>query len=146
MTNERSDPRVQTHGWCSLRLRFDERELTLLKGAEQVRGVALAHTPRPDVLRTALNLAKTGHKLAHAAPGASISLDESEVGLLLEAVRYATTEVTWATRGNDDQASPRRDAVLAGFPELIERGGWRSFGLIRELEAVAVRLQSALSG
>jgi hypothetical protein len=135
----------QSHGWCSLRLRFEERELTLLKGSEQVRGVALARTARPQVLRTALNLAKAGHKLGVAAPGSSISLDEGEVGLLLEAVRFGTDEVRWATRAQADQDERRREAVLAAFPELVDRGVWRSFGLTRELETLATRLQTALN-
>ena len=129
-----------------MRLRFDERELVLLRGAEQVRGAALAHEARPVVLRMALNLAKAGHKLGHATAGASVSLDEPEVKLLLESLRFATLEVQWAARvGSGDLDAPRRDAVLAAFPELVERGSWRSFGLMRELEAVAARLQGALS-
>lgn len=135
----------QSHGWCSLRLRFEERELTLLKGAEQLRGVALAHTARPQVLRTALNLAKAGHKLGVAVPGASVVLEESEVGLLLEALRFAAEEVRWATRVQEDHDTRRREAVLTAFPELVERGIWRSFGLTRELETVAARLQTALN-
>jgi len=135
----------QSHGWCSLRLRFEERELALLKGAEQLRGTALAQNARPQVLRMALNLAKTGHKLGVAAPGASVVLDEHEVGLLLEAVRFATEEVRWATRGQDDQDPRRRDVVLSAFPELVDRGVWRSFGLSRELETLATRLQTVLT-
>jgi hypothetical protein len=134
-----------SHGWCSLRLRFDDRELVLLKGAEQIRGAALAAKPRPDVLRTALTLAKAGQKLAQAGPGASISLDEPEVRLLIEAVRYATDEVRWAARAPEDDRSARREAVMRGFPELVERGAWRGFGLTRELETVGVRLTAALA-
>jgi hypothetical protein len=126
-----------------LRLRFEQRELVLLKGAEQLRGVALAQTPRPQVLRTALNLAKAGHKLGVAAPGSSVVLEEGEVTLLLEAVRFATVEVQWATRAHDEDAR-RQEAVLSAFPELVERGAWRSFGLNRELDTLASRLQAAL--
>jgi hypothetical protein len=126
-------------------LRFEERELTLLKGAEQLRGVSLARTARPQVLRTALNLAKAGHKLGVAVPGSSVSLEEGEVGLLLEAVRFATEEVRWATRVQEDHDARRQEAVLTAFPELVERGVWRSFGLSRELETVAARLQTALN-
>jgi hypothetical protein len=128
-----------------LRLRFEERELALLKGAEQLRGVALAHTARPQVLRTALSLAKAGRKLGMAPPGSSVVLEEGEVGLLLEAVRFATDEVHWATRAHEDQEARRREVVLSAFPELVERGVWRSFGLTRELEALAARLQTALT-
>jgi hypothetical protein len=128
-----------------LRLRFEERELTLLKGAEHLRGVALAQNARPQVLRTALNLAKAGHKLGLATPGAVLVFDEAEVGLLLEAVRFATEEVRWATRAQEDTDARRRDAVLTAFPELVDRGVWRSFGLSRELETVATRLQTALN-
>ena len=127
-----------------MRLRFEERELTLLKGAEQLRGVSLARTARPQVLRTALNLAKAGHKLGLAVPGSSVSLDEGEVGLLLEAVRFGTDEVRWATRAQEDHDPRRREAVMAAFPELVDRGVWRSFGLTRELETLATRLQTAL--
>jgi len=133
------------HGWCSLRLRFDQRELALLRAAEQVRGVALAHTPRPDDLRTALLLARAGHKLVAAAPGASISLDEQEVNLLLAALRFTTDEVQQASRSQDDRDPRQREAVAAAFPELTELGGWRSFGLTRELEALTGRLSAALS-
>jgi hypothetical protein len=135
----------QSHGWCSLRLRFEERELTLLKGAEQLRGVALAQAARPQVLRSALNLARAGHKLGVAVPGSSVVLEEGEVGLLLEAVRFATDEVRWATRAQEDQDARRREAVLSAFPELVDRGVWRSFGLSRELETVAARLHTALN-
>jgi hypothetical protein len=135
----------QSRGWCSLRLRFDERELVLLRGAERLRGFALAQQPRPEELRTALNLAKAGHKLSSATPSASIVLDETEVGLLLDALRFALPEVQWATRAPEHEASPRRDAVFTAFPELTDRGGWRSFGLTRELEAVATRLKAALN-
>ena len=145
INNEPHRDREQAHGWCSLRLRFDQRELALLRAAEQVRGVALAHTPRPADLRTALLLARAGHKLAVAAPGASISLDENEVNLLLAALRFTTDEVQRASRTQNDRDSRQRETVAAAFPELSELGGWRSFGLTRELEALAARLKSALS-
>ena len=133
------------HGWCSLRLRFDARELELLKGAEHLRGLALAHTARPEVLRTALTLAKTGHKLSGAGPGTSVSLEEGEVSLLLEALRFATEEVQHAAHQQAGADATRHDGVMAAFPELVQKGLWRSFGLIRELEALAARLQSALT-
>ena len=110
-----------------------------------MRGVALAQTARPQVLRTALNLARAGHKLGVAVPGSSVVLEEGEVGLLLEAVRFATDEVRWATRAQEDQDARRREAVLSAFPELVDRGVWRSFGLSRELETVAARLHTALN-
>jgi len=130
-----------SHGWCSLRLRFDERELELLRGAEQVRGAAMARTAGPTELRTALALAKAGQKVANAAPGATLVLDETELGLLLEAVRFAVPRVQAAARPAADE-----QPVLAAFPELTEKGTWRSFGLVRELEALAARLASALKG
>jgi hypothetical protein len=145
INNEPHRAREPAHGWCSLRLRFDQRELTLLRAAEQVRGVALSLTPRPDDLRTALSLARAGHKLAAAAPGASVSLEENEVNLLLAALRYTTDEVQRASRSQNDQPPRQREAVAAAFPELTELGGWRSFGLSRELEALTARLQTALS-
>ncbi|HEV7663880.1 MAG TPA: hypothetical protein VGQ62_10120 [Chloroflexota bacterium] len=127
-----------------MRLRFDDRELTLLRAAEQVRGATLAHSPRPDQLRTALNLAKAGHKVSQAGAGSSISLDEPELNLLLEAVRHAVDEVQWAARIGDADDARRRNAVLTRFPELVEHA-WRTFGLARELEALAGRLHSALT-
>ena len=135
----------RSHGWCSLRLRFDARELELLRSAEQLRGLTLAHTARPEVLRTALTLAKTGHKLGVAGPGTSISLEQTEVQLLLEAVRFATQEVQYAAHEQVGQDAARRDAVLSAFAELAQKGLWRSFGLIRELEALAARLHGALT-
>lgn len=132
------------HGWCSLRLRFDARELELLKGAEELRGASLARTPRPEVLRTALSLAKAGHKLSVATPAASVVLDETELGLLVEAARFASQEVQWAARQEAD--AQRRDSILAAFPELVQKGTWRAFGLGRELEALATRLTTALLG
>jgi len=145
INNEPHRERAPAHGWCSLRLRFDQRELALLRAAEQVRGVALALTPRPDDLRTALSLARAGPKLAAAAPGASVSLEENEVNLLLGAVRFTTDEVQRATRDQNAHHSRQRDALTAALPELIELGGWRSFGLTRELEALAARLHAALT-
>lgn len=137
-----------THGWCSLRLRFEDRELELIRGAERLRGTALARTARPEVLRTALSLAKAGHKIGASSAGSSVSLEESEVSLLLDALRFASQEVQWATRapnGESGQDNARHEAVLSAFPELVQKGVWRSFGLARELDAVAARLQSCLS-
>ena len=139
-----TDAREPSHGWCSLRLRFDQREIELIRGAEHLRGTSLARTPRPDVLRTALSLAKAGQKLGSATPGASVSLEEGELGLLLEALHFAAQEVQWAARSDNGQDGARRDAALASFPELVQKGVWRSFGLVRELESVATRLQQAL--
>jgi hypothetical protein len=133
-----------SHGWCSLRLRFDERELTLLRGAEQVRGVGLAHAPKPDQLRTALKLAKAGHKLGQAQAGTSISLEEAELSLLLDAVRYGMAEIQWAARPSDGQDTRRRAAVLSAFPELADQA-WRTFAVAREMESLAARLQGALT-
>jgi hypothetical protein len=132
------------HGWCSLRLRFDGRELALLRSAEQVRGSALAHHPRSDMLRTALALSKAGQKLRHAEPGVALSFEEAELQLLLEALRFANTEIHWAAAQRDAAADARRQAVLDAFPELVERGLWRSFGLTRELDELIQRLEGAL--
>jgi hypothetical protein len=130
-----------SHGWCSLRLRFDDRELELLRGAERVRGDAMAHSAGPKQLRTALSLAKAGQKVAHATAGSNVVLDEAELNLLLEAVRFAIPQVQAAARPSADGAD-----VLAAFPELVEKGSWRVFGLTRDLEALAARLDSALRG
>ena len=130
-----------------MRLRFEGRELELLTGAEQVRGAALAHTTRPEVLRSALSLAKAGQKLRQAGPAASVVLEQAELQLLLDALRFATEEVRYATRADDGLLNARRrDSVFAAYPELVQKGTWRSFGLIRELEALAARLTAALRG
>jgi hypothetical protein len=133
-----------------LRLRFEQRELDVLKGAEQVRGAAMAHGTRPDVLRTALGLAKVGHKVGSAVSGGQLTLDEGELGLLVDALRFANQEVQWAARRQAGEESrgdaARRQAVLAAFPELVDKGPWRSFGLSRELDALAGRLAAALKG
>ena len=134
----------QSHGWCSLRLRFDQRELELLRGAEQLRGTALARTTRPGVLRTALSLAKAGHKVRAATASGSVSLEETELALLLEALRFAVQEVPWAARVQGEDDAARRNAIMTAFPELVEKGAWRSFGLVRELDALAARLKAAL--
>lgn len=129
-------------GWCSLRLRFDGRELELLGGAERLRGMAMAQMPRPDVLRSALSLAKAGQKVGRTTPGGSVTLDEGELTLLLDAVRFAAQEVQLAARPGTSDG--QRHAVMAAFPELVEKGAWRSFGLARELDALADRLEAAL--
>ena len=122
-----------------MRLRFDARELELLRGAEQLRGAAIARSSGRDELRTALQLAKAGQKVGRSAAGASVSLDESELALLVEALRFSAREVPAV--GHLEAA--RRDAIVAAFPELGE-SSWRSFALGRELEAVAARLAAAL--
>jgi hypothetical protein len=130
------------HGWCSLRLRFDERELQLLHGAEQLRGAAMARSSGRAELRIALQLAKAGQKVSRSAPGGTLSLEESELGLLLEALQFSAREVQAGTRSEAEVA--RRDAVFAAFPELAD-SSWRSFGLARELEEEAARLAAALA-
>ena len=35
---------------------------------------------------------------------------------------------------------------MDAFPELVEKGAWRSFGIAREMEALAARLDAALKG
>jgi hypothetical protein len=118
MTTARGAP---GHGWCSLRIRFDERELTLLKGAEHARGASLAHNPRPDMLRTALALSKAGQKLRHASPGASLTFEGPERQLLLEAVRLANGEIHWAIAQRDSGAVDRKQ-TSGRLPGLVERG------------------------
>lgn len=127
-----------------MRLRFEARELTLLRGAEQVRGAALAHDARPAQLRDALTLAKAGRKLGAAGAGMSVSLEEAELHLLIEAVRYVTDELQWAARPANGQDERRRQVVLSAFPELTEQT-WRTFGLSRELESLGARLHAALT-
>jgi hypothetical protein len=127
-----------------LRLRFDERELALLRSAEQVRGAALARNGRPDELRGALALAKAGQKLRYAAAGPSLVFEESELRLLLQAVRFAHDEVQWAGGNHDESPDGRAQAVHSAFPELTERGLWRAFALTRELDELGQRLDLAL--
>jgi len=83
----------------------------LLRAAEHARGTAYALHSRPDALRTALALSKAGHKLRHAGPGASVSFEEAELQLLLEAVRFANDEVHWAARQRETDTDPRRTAI-----------------------------------
>ena len=125
-----------------MRLRFDARELELLRGAEQLRGAAIARSSGREELRTALQLAKAGQKVGRSAPGGSISLDEGELSLLVEALRFAAREAPAALRADGPDAQ-RRDAVFVAFPELAETS-WRSFALARELEALATRLTGVL--
>jgi hypothetical protein len=133
--------------WCSLRVRFSERELVLLRGAEHVRGADLAQHARPNDLRGALALAKSGHKLRAAGPGTSLTFEEHELRLLVDALHFAATEIRWAASQRDEStADARRAAVLGGFPELTERGLWRSFALTREITELATRLEQALAG
>jgi hypothetical protein len=127
-----------------LRLRFEARELELLHGAEQLRGAAIARSSGREDLRTALQLAKAGQKVGRSVPGASVTLDEGELGLLVEAVRFAAREVQSAGRVGDAEAA-RREAIFSAFPELIDNT-WRGFALARELEALAARLTAALMG
>src|SRR5438105_3622833 len=133
-----------------MRMRFEPGELALLHSAEQLRGTQLARGPaRPDALRAALALAKAGRKLTSAGPGAAVSLDESEVRLLREAVEMAGVEVHWLSQtGEHEDPEPRtaqrQQAVRQAFPELVERGLWRAFGVCRELETLGRRLDAAL--
>ncbi len=132
------------HGWCSLRVRFGERELVLLRGAEQLRGAAMARQARPDDLRSALTLAKSGHKLRHATAGTPLVFEEGELRLLLAAVRFAHNEIQRAASQQSTSTDGRVQVVLDAFPELVERGLWRSYGLTRELDELAQRLDEAL--
>jgi hypothetical protein len=134
-----------SHGWCSLRVRFEQRELELLRGAERLRGAAMARTARHDELRKALSLAKAGQKVRRGLPGATVVLEENELELLLDAVRFAIPHVQDAARAAGD-GDVERDAALEAFPELVEKGAWRAFGLSRDLEALAARLSAALEG
>jgi hypothetical protein len=127
-----------------LRLRFCSRELVLLRGAEQLRGAAIARSSGREELRSALQLAKAGQKVGRSVPGATVSLDVGEVSLLVEALRFSAREVQAAGRFDGAEAG-RREAILAAFPELGE-SSWRSFAVGRELEAVAARLAGALEG
>jgi hypothetical protein len=124
-----------------LRLRFDARELELLRGAEQLRGAAIARSSGREDLRAALQLAKAGQKLGRSAPGGTVSLDEGEVELLVDALRFSARELSGRSEGTGERSA----AVVAAFPELQENS-WRSFGVARELEAVAARLAAALNG
>lgn len=126
-----------------MRLRFDDRELNLLRGAESVRGAGLAHAGKPAELRAALNLAKLGRKLTGAIPGAIVSLEEGELTLVIEALDFTFAELHEVARLGENDYSPRHEAIQQAFPEL--RGGaWRTFGITRELETLRGRLRQAL--
>ena len=135
--------------WCCLRLRFDEDELKLLRASERLWGAALARRARPDALREAMALARAGHKVGQAGPDTTATLAESDVQLLAQAVRYAAEEVRWlgehADQLADRKAIERQGYLGVAFPELVERGGWRGFGLRRGLESLSERLSSALA-
>jgi hypothetical protein len=92
-----------------------------------------------------LSIARVGHKLRRASPGSTVSLDEGELTLLLEAARWAVEEVHFASTPTAEADAARRDAALEAFPELVEKGLWRSFALTRDLQSVAERLQTALT-
>ena len=135
-------------GWCSLRLRFDADELKLLRASERLFGAELARHARPEALRTAIALARAGQRVARAGPNTPVSLAEGELKLLAEAVDFAGGEVRWLGEHADDipdrNASERQARLGVAFPELFERGGWRSFGLRQGLESLAKRLAAAL--
>lgn len=134
---------MTTRAWCCLRLRFDERELALLRGAESIRGAGLAQDGRPAMLRVALNLARLGRKLSGATAGAVVSLEDSEIKLALEALDYAVAELPAVAHADESASTPSVRAALESFPEL--RGStWRSFGLTREIETIRDRLRQAL--
>ncbi len=141
--------RRETRGWCSLRLRFDDGELRLLRAAEQVQGAHLARQARADALRTAIALAKAGHKIGSARAGTPVALAESELKLLLEAVDFAVAEVRWASDQGEqaaDRASrERRGDLERAFPELVG-SAWRGFALGRSLDGLAGKLNQALQG
>ena len=134
-----------SNGWCSLRMRFDARQLELLRCAETLRGAAYAQTTGPAMLRTALNLARAGRKLAGTVAGGSVNLEEAELKLLVDALRFSSREIQAASRA-PASARVQAEAVLAAFPELEQQGLWRSFGVVRELDALAVHLETALKG
>ena len=100
--------------------------------------------PAPTCCAPPWPCSKAGQKLRNASPGASLSFEETELQLLLEAVRFANDEIHWAAAQRDNGAAERKQAVLDAFPELVERGLWRSFGLTRELDDLVQRLDVAL--
>src|SRR4051794_39603612 len=87
----------QPNGWCSLRVRFDDDELVLLRAAERLYGAELARQGRPQALRQALTLAKAGRKIATASAGVVVSLDEPELRTFAEALRFAAERVLEVT-------------------------------------------------
>lgn len=143
-------------GWCSLRLRFDEDELALLRAAEHLRGGELARIGRADSLRDALALARVSRKVTGAEPGSLTTLSETELQLLVAAVRFAATEVHWLGEKAEQEvaiaAGPRerqllehrREALASAFPNLGKRGSWRGSGLHQALEGLAARMDEAL--
>lgn len=143
-------------GWCSMRFRFDEDELSLVRAAEQLRGAALAREGRPASLREALTLARLGARVRKLSPGEQVVLSEADSQLLLSAVRFAADEVRWLGEVLESTTEPgsirdrqaaegRRQALRAVFPDLVQRGSWRGYGLRRALEGLASRLSHPAS-
>lgn len=83
--------------WCSLHVRFNTAELRLLREAERHYGARLADADRPEALREALSLARTGGRVRGLLPGESVSLDVSDLLLLVAATRACLAEPGFAT-------------------------------------------------
>jgi len=131
--------------WCSLRLRFEDPQLGLLRSAEQLYGALLARGVKRDTLRDALALAKLGKRLAAATAGEMLVLSESEVKLLVVALRASLAEIhAVSALGAGGDASERAARLREAFPELSDRM-WRAFGVSRELEALTRQIEAAVS-
>jgi hypothetical protein len=132
-----------------LRLRFDEDELALLQASERLWGSALAREARPQSLRSALALAKAARKLIGAKAGSMVSLEEPELQLVTDSVRYAAEELRWQAEegaaAQDRGSAGRREAIAATFPDLAELGSWRGVGLKRAMDTLANRLDGSLN-
>lgn len=139
-------PSPRGSAWCSLRLRFTEQELALLRSSEQLDGFMLADRARPDTLRDALALARVGKRLAAAQPGELLSLSERDTRLLEDAIAASIAEIQWfGADGVDSTAPERADRTRRAFPELAEQP-WRAFAVGRALRDLQQRISAALAG
>ena len=139
-------PGPRGSAWCSLRLRFTEQELALLRSSEQLDGFMLADRARPDSLRDALALARVGKRLAAAQAGELLSLSERDTRLLADAIAASIAEIQWfGTDGMDSTPPERVDRTRRAFPELAEQP-WRAFAVGRALRDLQQRISTALAG
>jgi hypothetical protein len=137
-------PAPRGSAWCSLRLRFTEEELVLLRSSEQLGGFVLADRARPDTLRDALALARVGKRLASAQPDELLSLSERDTRLLENAIAASIAEIQWfGADALDATALSRAARTRRAFPGLAEQP-WRAFAVGRALRALQQRIGAAL--
>ena len=119
---------LRATGGARLRLRFDERELMLLAGAEHCRRCGAR--ARGSRARRAAHRAAAGQGRAEARSTrprvASVSFDEAELQLLLDAVRFATARCRSATRVDLDGGATARGGL-----RRVPRAGGRGLAQLR---------------